>query len=109
MTESQNIDALRNEIADLKRQLFELHHDMRFISGEIASQVKHIYEYLRILDDRSVDNLKFHNEYIANLYNMIEPIEQKLFPGVSRMRRQLQALTDKPEPGSEADRGGTNS
>jgi hypothetical protein len=87
----------------LRRQLAELHHDTRFISGEVTDHIKRIYNYLKVLDDRTIANQTIHQELIFKLFDMVEPLEEKFFPAVSAMCDQLYAVRKKPEHGSGDD------
>jgi len=92
---NKELDVLQAEINHLKAEIANIDRIMEAHARDVTDHIKYIYKYLKTLDDRSVDNLRFHNEYIANLYDIVEPIEQKIFPGVSKARRQLAALTEK--------------
>lgn len=92
MIESDEIKRLKGEIEYLKGEIAELYH---LLNLEIRSSSKHLKElYKRV---KKVN--KYSNDSIANLYDIVFPIEQTIFPGVSRAR---QALTDIAES-SEGD------
>lgn len=79
----QEIDRLRSEIAEL----FEI------VKIEGESTTKHIDQlYGRVAD---VNNYAVNN--ISTLYDMVAPIEARIFPKVSKAREQLSAILAKPK------------
>jgi hypothetical protein len=92
---TDEITKIRKEIGDLKLELARLHELLKGESDNTTYHIKFIYDHLKILDDRSIKNRTIHRELIFKLYDMIEPIEEKLFPGVSRAREQLAAIIEK--------------
>jgi hypothetical protein len=101
------ISLMRKEINDLKMEIVRMRGVINFESDDVTGHIKRINKFLNVLDDRSIKHFKFHNESIANLYDIVEPIEEKMFPGVSKARRQLAALVKKSEQDSGKGRGKT--
>ncbi len=93
MSDKDIIDQLTKEVSDLKLELANLH---RMLKQESDSSTKHISEiYKRI---RDINNLSVNN--ISTLYDMVTPIEQKIFPEISRARQQLGSILEKSESDS---------
>ena len=121
--EQQNIDDLRKEIIDLKAQLDEL---TQAVKAEWLGSVKHfqeLYDRHKKTHDYTISSIddisravtldrtsttehikelyKKHSDTvddISTLYNMVVPIEKKIFPYVSKARQQLFALLEKSRP-----------
>jgi hypothetical protein len=89
------IDELKNEIAILKSDLAKLNGMCKSESENTTDHIKDIYNYLKMLDDRSVADLNLTAETMTILRDAISPIEEKVFPGVAKAREQLAAIAAK--------------
>lgn len=84
MDTNDEIERLKAEIEYLKGEISQLYH---LVNKEAHSATGHINElYKRV---KKVN--KWTNDSLANLYDIVMPIEERLFPSVSKAR---QALTD---------------
>lgn len=92
MTDHEIIKQLKKEVGDLKLELARLHHVMKLESDDTTKHVKYIYKYLKMLDDRGLGDFKKLAGHIMNLHDMVEPIEQKLFPKAKATRQQLSSI-----------------
>jgi hypothetical protein len=86
------IDELKNEIARLKSDLAKLNGMCKSDSENTTDHIKYIYNYLKMLDDRSVADLNLVAETMTVLRDAIHPMEEKIFPGVAKAREQLAAI-----------------
>ncbi len=91
---ANELTILKKEIEQIKLQICKIYDLLKAESDNTTHHIKYIYNYLKILDDRSMDMNTSHNELIFKLYDMIEPIEEKIFPGVSKARQQLAAIIE---------------
>jgi hypothetical protein len=66
-------------------------------SENTTEHIKHIYNYLKVLDDRSTTDLNLVAESMTVLRDAISPVEEKLFPGVAKAREQLATIVASPE------------
>jgi hypothetical protein len=101
MSEKDIIEQLTKEIDVLKLELVRLH---RMLQQEADSSTKHIQElYKRVkethdytieIDKRGTRDLKLNNHNISRLFDMVWPIEGKIFPEVSKARQQLASIIE---------------
>src|ERR1700730_13525853 len=91
-TNEELIDELRNEVARLKSDLARLNGMCKSESENTTDHIKYIYNYLKMLDDRSVADLNLVAETMTVLRDAISPMEERLFPGVAKAREQLAAI-----------------
>lgn len=101
MQDRDSIDDLKSEIARLKSDLAKLNGMCKADSEDTTDHIKYIYKYLKLLDDRSVQDIKIHVddfkllvEYLVVLQDSVFPLEEKIFPGVSKARQQLAAIVE---------------
>src|ERR1700730_380627 len=81
MTESKEIERLKAEIEYLKGEINELHHMFnRVLKFELKATTKHIRELYK--RTRSVN--VFSRNGIRALHDIVSPIEEKIFPEVSK-------------------------
>lgn len=92
MQDQDTIDELKNEIARLKSDLAKLNGMCKSESENTTDHIKYIYNYLKMLDDRSVADLNLVAETMTVLRDAISPMEERLFPGVAKAREQLAAI-----------------
>lgn len=85
---------LKNEIARLRSDLEYLNGMCKLDAEDTTDHIKYIYKYLKMLDDRSIADLKLLVEYLVVIQDSISPLEEKLFPGVSKARQQLAAIRE---------------
>jgi hypothetical protein len=86
------IDELKKEIAGLRSDLDFLNGMCKSESEDTTYHIKYIYNYLKVLDDRSLKDFKLLIEYLVVITDSVSPLEAKLFPGVSKARQQLAAI-----------------
>jgi hypothetical protein len=89
MSDHEIIEFMRKEIGDLKSEIAKLHHMLKL---ESDSTTKHINELYK----RGADTHNYSINNISTLYDIVAPIEEKIFPNVSRVRQQLTAIVEKP-------------
>ena len=94
MQDQDTIDELKNEIARLKSDLAKLNGMCKAESEDTTRHVKYIYNYLKVLDDRSLKDFELLIEYLVVIKDSVSPLEEKLFPGVSKARQQLAAIVE---------------
>jgi len=92
MQDQDTIDELKNEIARLKSDLAQLNGMCKSESENTTDHIKYIYNYLKMLDDRSVADLNLVAETMTVLRDAISPMEEKIFPGVAKAREQLAVI-----------------
>jgi len=92
MQDQDTLDELKNEIARLKSDLAKLNSMCKSESENTTDHIKYIYNYLKMLDDRSVADLNSIAETMTVLRDAISPMEEKFFPGVAKAREQLAAI-----------------
>jgi hypothetical protein len=90
MTGTNEIERLKAEIEYLKGEVANLYH---LLGKEVHSSSRHI----QVLYKRVKKVNKYSNDAIANLYDMVSPIEEKLFPGVSKARQKLTDIVESSE------------
>src|ERR1700733_4950849 len=95
------ISELKSEIARLRSDLEHLNGMCKSESENTTDHIKYIYKCLKTLDDRSVHDIKLHVEdfkllveYLVVLQDSVSPLEEKIFPGVSKARQQLAAIVE---------------
>ena len=94
MQDQDTIDELKNEIARLKSDLAQLNGMCKSESENTTDHIKYIYNYLKVLDDRSLKDFELLIEYLVVIKDSVSPLEEKLFPGVSKARQQLAAIVE---------------
>lgn len=92
MHDQNIIDELKKEIARLRSDLEHLNGMCKSDSEDTTDHIKYIYKYLKMLDDRSVSDLNLMAETMIVLRDAIDPMEERLFPGVAKAREQLAAI-----------------
>jgi hypothetical protein len=90
MNSDEQIKQLKHEIDGLRAEIAELFEVIK-IEGE--STTKHIDQ----LYGRIADSSNYAVNNISTLYDIVTPIEAKIFPKVSKARQQLLAIVKKPE------------
>jgi hypothetical protein len=108
MSDKDIIEQLTKEVDAIKLELVRLH---RMLQQEADSSTKHIQElYKRVkethgytieIDKRGTRDLKLNNHNISRLFDMVWPIEQKLFPEVSKARQQLGSIIEQSASNSD--------
>jgi hypothetical protein len=88
------IDELKKEIATLKSDLAMLNGMCKSESENTTEHIKYVYNYLKVLDDRSLKDFELLIEYLVVITDSVSPLEEKLFPGVSKARQQLAAIRE---------------
>jgi uncharacterized coiled-coil protein SlyX len=95
------IDELKSEIASQKNEIAQLRSDLELLNGmckseseNVTDHIKYIYKYLKVLDDRSLKYFELLIEYLVVIKDSVAPLEDKLFPGVSKARKQLAAIVE---------------
>jgi hypothetical protein len=93
------IDELRKEIAELRADLKSLNGAHKAESENTTEHITYIYKYVKMLDDRSARDLRLHVEdfkllveYLLVLQDSVSPLEEQIFPGVSKARQQLATI-----------------
>jgi len=94
MQDQDTIDELKNEIARLKSDLAKLNGMCKSESENTTEHIKYIYNYLKVLDDRSLKDFELLIEYLVVIKDSVSPLEEKLFPGVSKARQQLATIVE---------------
>ncbi len=89
MTDREIIKQLKKEIGDLKLELARVKHLLALETKSSTRHIGEIYKRIKMLDDRGVEDFKKLAAHIMNLHDMVEPIEQKLFPKAKATRQQL--------------------
>jgi uncharacterized coiled-coil protein SlyX len=91
----------KNEIARLRSDLEHLNDMCKSVADDTTEHINYIYKYLKTLDDRGARDLKIHVqdfkllvEYLVVLQDSVSPLEDELFPGVSKARQQLTAIQE---------------
>ena len=112
MSDKDIIDQMTKEIDALKLEIMRLH---RMLKQEAESSTKHIQELYKIvkethdytieIDKRGTRDLKLNNQDISRLYDMVWPIEQKIFPEVSKARQQLTSIIEQSASNSDDAQG----
>jgi hypothetical protein len=90
MNEIDEIKRLKGEVEYLKGEISQLYH---LLNKETHSASRHINElYKRV---KKVN--KWSNDSLANLYDIVMPIEERLFPSVSKARQALTNIIEKAD------------
>lgn len=92
MTEREIIKQLKKEIGDLKLELARVRHLLALETKSSTKHIGEIYRRIKMLDDIEVEDFKKLAAHIMNFHDMVEPIEQKLFPKAKATRQQLAAI-----------------
>lgn len=100
MTDRDEIERLKGEIEYLKSEITELHNIFnRVLKFELKATAKHLQELYK----RTRQVTVFSTNGITALHDIVAPIEEKIFPGVSTARQQLAAIVKNAELGSNDD------
>lgn len=94
MNSDQNIEQLKHEIAYLRVEISSLTDTLKTESDSTTKHINQIYQ--RIKDTRVECG---HD--VSTLFDMVEPLEEELFPKVSEARRQLREIIDKRRRAAE--------
>jgi hypothetical protein len=97
MTDIDNIEDMKKEIAYLMGELKEFHAAMKLASDDTTSHIVYIYKYLKLL-----------NNEIEHIYDVVGPIEEKIFPNVRDARRKLWSIMEEIEKRSAHERDPKN-
>lgn len=94
MTDIDTIDDMKKEIAYLKGELKGFHAAAKFASDDTTKHIVYIYRYLKMI-----------NNEIEHIYDVLGPLEEKLFPNVREARRKLWSIMEEigKRPGDEGD------
>ena len=90
MTDIDTIDKMKKEIAYLKGELNGFHAAAKFASDDTTKHIVYIYKYMKML-----------NSEIEHIYDVIGPIEEKMFPDVRDARRELWSIMEEMEKRSD--------
>jgi hypothetical protein len=94
MMEGDEIQRLRAEIEYLKGEINELHGMFnRVLKFELKATTKHLRELYKRTRGVNV----FSRNGIRALHDIVSPIEEKIFPEVSKARQQLMDIVKKAE------------
>jgi hypothetical protein len=90
--ENEEIKRLKKEIGGLKLEVAKIHNTLKMESDSTTKHIGSIYKRIAKLDDRCVADLKYLCQHIANLHDIIDPIEQKIFPNAKAARKKIAAI-----------------
>src|ERR1700730_18628757 len=94
MNDSDETERLKAEIEYLKGEISELHSMCnRILKFELKATAQHLQELYKRTRQVSVFSRNGSNA----LHDIVSPIEEKIFPGVSRARQQLAAIVKNAE------------
>jgi hypothetical protein len=101
---------LIKENADLKVEIAKLWSVLKKESdsttkhvGEIYKRIKLINDYTAIIDKRETKAFGILSQHIADLHDIVAPIEQKLFPAAKNTRRQISSIIGPKQLGAGKD------
>ncbi len=105
--ENNEIKQLKKENSDLKLEVAKLISTLKMESDSTTKHIKTLYERIKLLDDyigkidkRGTKDLKYVTQHIADLHDIIGPIEQKIFPAAKNARKQLASIVGPKRLGS---------
>lgn len=108
MNDHEIIAHLRKENGDLKLELAKVVRTLKMESDSTTKHIKKLYERIKLLDNyigridkRETDTLKFLSQHIADLADIVAPIEQKIFPDAKKNRDQLASIIGKRKFGAD--------
>ncbi len=87
MVDDATDNPLRKEIAELRAEIAELFEIVKMEGESTTKHIDEIYKRIALLHNYSINN-------ISTLYDMAAPIEEKVFPQVSKVRQQLTAIVE---------------
>jgi hypothetical protein len=94
MTDRQDIELLRKEIAELKAMLDDL---IKAVAIDRKETAEHIIEFYRQRTEFYREHIEAAHD-ITKLYNMVVPLEAEIFPNVSKARQQFFDAIEKAKP-----------
>jgi hypothetical protein len=103
MTDAEIIKRLKKENGDLKLEVARLWHTLKLETASTSKHIKHIYQQIGILDKREHAEDVAFTEHIANIYDIILPIEDKIFPNAKETRKQLTSIVGRKRLGAGKD------
>ena len=83
MTDNDDIEDMKKDIAYLKQQLHGFFAEAKFASDDTTTHIVYIYKYLKLI-----------NNEIEHIYDVVGPIEEKIFPNVREARRKLWSIME---------------
>lgn len=89
MVKNDEIEQLKTEIDCLKGEIIELHNMFNRITKlDLKATTKHLQELYKRTQRVTI----FSTNSIVALHDIVAPIEEKIFPGVSKAREQLATI-----------------
>ena len=95
MSYIDTLSDMKKKIDALELEVKRLHDTMKFLADNETEQILYIFKYLKTL-----------NNEINHIYDVIGPIEEKIFPDVREARRKLWSIMEEMEKRSDHPRDG---
>jgi hypothetical protein len=101
--EKREILRLEKENADLKAELVKVICTLKMESDSTTKHIKCLYQRIKLLDDYIGRIEKNLSQHIANLHDIVAPIEQKIFPAAKNTRKQIASIIGPKSLGARKD------
>lgn len=97
--EIDEIKRLKKENGDLKAEVARLGYALKIETDSTTKHIKILYQHIKSLDNyigkidkRQTKDQWFLCQHIADLHDIVSPIEDKIFPAAKSARKQLKSI-----------------
>jgi hypothetical protein len=97
--EKDEINFLKKENETLRREIAKIVNSLKMESDSTTQHIKKIYQRIKLIDNyiasvdkQGVSDITWVCQRIADIHDIIAPIEDKIFPKAKSTRKQLKSI-----------------